>query len=164
MRCNTEPHFILLHFICFGRGPCLQKSLLKFANDVSYVLAALHEIQLWPTLALPGTHTHTHMSVGQKFIIARRIILINYAREKYALLSKVCHEFCAILRLAVRVFLQLLHWRQRLPRIPLSTAGTFLIRGSHKRVFLHVFPQLLRFFSYCQRAVDTPLNSSKNKK
>jgi len=56
-----------------------------------------------------GAHTHQHTSthalvaVGQKFIIARRIILINYAGAKYALLSKVCHEFCAIFWLQ-RVF------------------------------------------------------------
>lgn len=44
-------------------------------------------------LAQANTHTSWRQ---QKFIIARRIILINYAEAKYALLSKVCHEFCAI--------------------------------------------------------------------
>lgn len=57
-------------FISFGQdspgrlaqGP--QKSPLKFANDVSYVLAALHQIRLWPTSALRIGPTHAHILVA----------------------------------------------------------------------------------------------------
>lgn len=46
-------------FVAFSLIPplVLAKTPLKLANDVSYVLAALPEIQLWPSFSPRPTHT-----------------------------------------------------------------------------------------------------------
>lgn len=141
----------------------LRKSLLKFANDVSYVLAALHQIRLWPTFALldranTQTLTYTHAHCMGKFIIAGRIILINYAAalrnmrcsRKYATnFEPSCRHF-----FFARLHSGLVHWQQRM----LWSVGTFLIRAATKESFFSPPPS-----SCCQSTTATPSGGGKLK-